>query len=79
MPLPRRTSSFVPVTKIVGEKSTIARRSALAVVEPHSRSMAPLVTCSKRLAGVTGTYSVRIGRRRCRAISSTTTSQMSSE
>ena len=43
MPLPRLTSSLVPVTKIVGEKPTIARRSALAVVEPHSRSTAPAV------------------------------------
>jgi hypothetical protein len=32
MPLPRRTSSLVPVTKIVGENANRARRSALAVV-----------------------------------------------
>ena len=39
MPLPRRTSSLVPVTNIVGENATVLRRSALFVVDPHSRSI----------------------------------------
>jgi hypothetical protein len=55
MPLPRLTSSLVPVTKMGGEKSKAVRRSALAVVEPHSRSTAPDFTRSKRLLGLTGT------------------------
>ena len=60
MPLPRRTRSFVPVTNIVGENAATLRRSKLFVVEPHSRSIAPELSKSKRFSGVTGRYSTRM-------------------
>jgi hypothetical protein len=53
---PRFTMSFVPDTKIVGEKATRLARSRLLVVEPHSRSAFPETTASMRLSEVTGSH-----------------------
>lgn len=51
---PAFTMSFVALMKVTGEKSTTLRRSAFAVVEPHSRSTLPEATASRREAEVTG-------------------------
>ena len=67
------------MTNIVGEKATVLRRSAVFVDEPHSRSIAPEVTSSKRFSGVTARYSTVRSLPTSRAISSTTISWMSSE
>jgi hypothetical protein len=53
---PRRTSSFVPATKIVGENETSFLRSRLSVVEPHSRSARPETIASIRVSEVTATH-----------------------
>ena len=42
------TISLVPLRKNTGEKATTSARSALAVVEPHSRSTAPEMTFGSR-------------------------------
>ena len=67
------------MTNVVGEKATVLRRSAVFVVEPHSRSIAPELTSSKRFSGVTGRYWTSRSLPTSLAISSTTISHRSSE
>jgi len=52
------TISLVPATNISGEKATRLRRSALAVVEPHSRSIVLSISRGIRVSGVTFTNSI---------------------
>ena len=50
---PFGTISLVPATNIRGENATCLPRSALAVVEPHSRSTLPCTTAAMRSSEVT--------------------------
>ena len=52
----RLTRSLVPLTKVIGEKATCLRRSALFVVVPHSRSIVPSTTLGIRVWVSTATY-----------------------
>ena len=54
------TISLVPAMKKIGEKATSFRRSILAVVDPHSRSISPEATFCRRFAGVTGANPILI-------------------
>ena len=54
-PFASGTSSLVPARKNTGENATIFARSALAVVEPHSRSIAPEMIFGSRSSAATGT------------------------
>ena len=47
------TISLVPATNINGENATCLARSALAVVDPHSRSILPCITAGMRSSDVT--------------------------
>src|SRR6267142_459938 len=63
------TISLVPATNIKGENATSLARSALAVVDPHSRSILFSVTAGMRSSEVTLTHDVRlldIGKRRAK-------------
>ena len=47
------TISLVPATNISGENATCLARSALAVVDPHSRSILFCTTAGMRSSDVT--------------------------
>ncbi len=53
---PSRTNRLAPVMKIMLVKSTCFIRDSVIVELPHSRSMLPSATLSKRLSAPTGTY-----------------------
>ncbi len=72
------TISLVPATNISGENATCLARSALAVVDPHSRSILFCSTAGMRSSEVTLTYSIfRFGSSTSTPISSTTASHNS--
>ncbi len=76
---PRFTMSFVPETKIVGEKATRLPRSRFAVVDPHSRSARPSAIASMRVSEVTGSHLISSSRPIASATASTTFRQSSIE
>ena len=72
------TISLVPATNISGENATCLARSALAVVEPHSRSILFSTTAGMRSSEVTLTYSIlRLASSTSTPISSTIASHSS--
>ena len=56
MPEPRFTSRLPPDRKVMLVKSTFSMRDSVMVLVPHSMSILPLATMSKRLPSVTAAY-----------------------
>ncbi len=72
------TINLVPATNISGENATCLARSALAVVDPHSRSILFWSTAGMRSSEVTLTYSIfKLASSTSTPISSTMASQSS--
>ena len=73
------TMSFVPETKMVGEKATRRARSTLLVVDPHSRSARPDTMASMRVCEVTGSQAIASSRPTTSPMASTSLRQSSIE